>query len=111
MVFTTSTFAQITPNEVAKNSKHHYILHNIQDVDSKKIYNASLSRLNLDEYRLLHERRTITFNTGVSIELLSGDELYTKYKKPISQYYNTKPKATVFRINLTNGNISAISKN
>ena len=108
---TTSAFSQITENEIKKNKKYHYILHNVADVDSKKIYIASLSKLNLDEYRLIKKRRTIKFNTGASVELLSGDELFEKYKKPISQFNIIKAKAIAFRINLTNGNISVVSKN
>ncbi len=103
---TTTCFAQITENEINSNKKYHYILHNVKDIDSKKIYTTALSKLNLDEYRLIKKRRIIKFNTDVTVELLSGEELFEKYQKRISPVNLKKEIPIVFIITLNGATIT-----
>ena len=90
--------AQVTQQQVeqGKAAKYHYILHNVSDVDSVKLYNTALSKINLDEYRLLNKRRVIRFDTGVTVELLSAKELKDKYGKPISPLNKKNANQVVF---------------
>ena len=57
---------------------------NVLDID---IYCKSIEKANLDPYRLISERRMMQFDTGFTIELYSGNELFETYGKKID--YNT----------------------
>ena len=99
--------SQVTQKQIEKGygGKYHYILHNVSDVDSVKLYNTALSKINLDEYRLINKRRTIQFDTGVTIELLSAKELNDKYGKPISPLNKKKSFPLIFYIKPTEAEI------
>lgn len=81
-----------------KIGKYHYILHHVNDIDSIKLYNTALSKLNLDEFRLIENRRIISFDSGVTLELLSGNELKNKYGKPISPFNKKNDSNIIFYI-------------
>jgi len=64
--------------------KASYLVISEGDVVDIAFYTKSIDNGNFDRYRLIEGRRTIRFDTGFSIELLSGKELLKKYKKRIN---------------------------
>ena len=64
--------------------KSHYVIVNNGEVTDLSFYTQVLDNANFDPYRLIEGRRTIRFESGFTIELLSGNELFEKYGKRIN---------------------------
>jgi hypothetical protein len=64
--------------------KAHYVIVSTGEVSDISFYTRVLDNTNFDKFRLIEGRRTIRFDSGFTIELLSGKELYDKYGKRIN---------------------------
>lgn len=64
--------------------KAHYVIVSTGDVSDISFYTKVLDNSNFESYRLIEGRRTIRFDSGFTIELLSGKELFGKYGKRIN---------------------------
>ena len=96
------TFSLITSAQ----QKQHYVLHSTNpNVDLTIYQNAIENWGKLDEFRLLDERRIISFfdeneNEAVNVELLSANELKHQYNKRIPYHLtsNKKIRKAVFKL-------------
>ena len=69
-----------------------YVLTSPAQVRDINLYITAIDNANWDKYRLLNERRTITFQKGVIIELLSADEMTEKgMEVDLSKILKQKP--------------------
>ena len=75
-------FSQTRTKNIEK--KVHYVIVSTGDVSDISFYTKVLDNTNFESYRLIEGRRTIRFDSGFTIELLSGKELYEKYGKRIN---------------------------
>ena len=64
--------------------KAHYVIVSTGDVADISFYTKVLDNSNFESYRLIEGRKTIRFDSGFTIELLSGKELFEKYGKRIN---------------------------
>ena len=98
------TYAQTIPNK--KQSFKIINNGNVLDINN---YCRSIEKANFDPYRLIDKRRIMQFDTGLTIELFSGNELLHTYGKKIN-YNMIQQKGTeieypnIFTIS-TNGHI------
>ena len=52
-----------------------YIFKNSEKITSLKDYSTAISKAQLDCYRMLNQRRSLKFDNGLIVELLSANEL------------------------------------
>ena len=69
---------------VNQEKKSSYTVVSTGDVTDISLYTKVLDNANFESYRLIEGRRTIRFDSGFTIELLSGKELFEKYGKRIN---------------------------
>jgi len=63
---------------VAQDQNKSYIITDEAQVADINIYTAAIEKANWDKYRVVDERRVITFKVGVKFELLSANEMTEK---------------------------------
>lgn len=69
-----------------------YVITDKAQVREINLYITAIEKANWDKYRLINERRVITFQKGVKIELLSADEMTEKgMEVDLSKILKQKP--------------------
>jgi hypothetical protein len=87
LLFTNRTYSQIFDNQISEKSSFIVYSNENLTVTQLNLYKLAVNDFpNLDELRFLDQRRIILFEKeGVSIELLSANELLLKYGKEIPE--------------------------
>ena len=82
-----------------------YIITEKAHVGDINIYITAIEKANWDKYRLVDERRVITFKKGVKIELLSANEMTEKgIEINLSKVMKQSPKGIYQPIFVLNNN-------
>ncbi|MBM3429361.1 MAG: hypothetical protein FJX99_00070 [Bacteroidetes bacterium] len=86
-LLTNKTYSQITDVQISEKSS--FVVYSNENITATQLnlYKSAVNDFsNLDELRFLDERRIILFEKdGVSVELLSANELSNKYGKEIPE--------------------------
>lgn len=77
--------------------KRTYVITNSNGIQNLETYYTALDQYDLDRHRLIDQDRTIRFETGVVIELLSAQKLETEFgRKRDGRFLNKTGNETVY---------------